>query len=99
MQWGDRSGELVITLSPLQEHSMTHVPHELAEEFPEHREKIHTLKQNDAHFSKMVDDYHKVNREIHRIETGVQPTSEDFEKQLRRQRLALKDKILTQLSG
>ena len=78
---------------------MTNVPHELADEFPEHREKIHTLRQADAHFSKLVDDYHKMNREIHRVETGVQPTGEDFEKQLRRQWLALKDQILNRLSA
>ena len=76
---------------------MTHVPHELAEEFPEAKEQIHTLIQSDVHFAKLADEYHSLNREIHRIETNVAPADEGYEKQLRRQRLALKDQINTYL--
>ncbi|WP_339634339.1 DUF465 domain-containing protein [uncultured Sneathiella sp.] len=76
---------------------MTHVPHELAEEFPESKERIHELTQNDAHFAKLSEEYHSVNRQIHRIETNVAPADEGFEKQLRRQRLSLKDQISTYL--
>ena len=72
---------------------MTHVPHELAEEFPDNKDQIHKLNESDAHFSKMTSEYHMVNREIHRIETSVSPADEGYEKQLRRQRLALKDQI------
>lgn len=72
---------------------MTHVPHELNEEFPELRDRIRDLKATDAHFARLVDEYHDINRTVHRIENNVQPTSEDFEKQLRRQRLLLKDQI------
>lgn len=72
---------------------MSNVPHELADEFPEHREKIHALKTSDAHFARLMDEYHEVNRAIHRAETSVEPTTEDHENQLRRQRLALKDEI------
>ncbi|MEX1036882.1 MAG: DUF465 domain-containing protein [Sneathiella sp.] len=76
---------------------MTHVPHELAEEFPDAKDKIHELTQTDAHFAKLSEEYHSVNRQIHRIETNVAPADEGFEKQLRRQRLALKDEINTYL--
>jgi len=72
---------------------MSHVPHELAEDFPEYREKIHTLKETSAHFAKLAEDYHAVNREIHRMETGLQPTAEEFEHELRRKRVFLKDEI------
>jgi len=72
---------------------MSHVPHELAEEFPNHVQKIHTLNQSDNHFAKLTEEYHRINREIHRIETNVTPADEGYEKQLRRQRLALKDQI------
>ena len=34
---------------------MSHVPHELAEEFPEHVDSIHTLKTTNAHFAKLFD--------------------------------------------
>ncbi|MCC3303701.1 YdcH family protein [Sneathiella sp. HT1-7] len=77
---------------------MSHVPHELAEEFPESKDQIHSLTQSDAHFAKLAEEYHSINREIHRIETNVEPADEGFEKQLRRQRLALKDQISAYLS-
>ncbi len=76
---------------------MSHVPHELAEEFPQNKQAIHTLNQSDNHFAKLANDYHTVNREIHRIETNVAPADERYEKQLRRQRIALKDGISTYL--
>ena len=74
---------------------MSHVPHELHEEFPEAADKIRELNQNDAHFAKLTEEYHTLNRQIHRIETNVGPADEGFEKQLRRQRMALKDQIAT----
>ena len=72
---------------------MTHVPHELAEEFQEHIEKLHELKLSNSHFVKLSDEYHVINREIHRIETGVEPVAEYYETQLRKQRINLKDQI------
>lgn len=77
---------------------MSHVPHELHEEFPNAVDRIHELKISDAHFARLADEYHTVNREIHRMETGIQPVSEDFENQKRRQRLALKDQIAAYLT-
>ena len=76
---------------------MSHVPHELAEEFPEAHDRIHALKTEDQHFAGLTDKYHELNRQIHRIETNVEPAEEGYEKQLRRQRLALKDEISTYL--
>ena len=72
---------------------MSHVAHELAEEFPEEKDKIQELNQKNNHFAKLTEEYHSVNREIHRIETNFAPADEGYEKQLRRQRLALKDEI------
>ena len=76
---------------------MSHVPHELSEEFPNDTQKIHTLNATDAHFQKLSEEYHQVNREIHRIETNITPADEGYEKQLRRKRLAIKDEINTYL--
>ncbi|WP_404414625.1 DUF465 domain-containing protein [Vreelandella aquamarina] len=76
---------------------MSHTPHQLAEEFPEHAERIHDLKQSDAHFAKLVEDYHEVNRQVHRMETEIEPVSTQTEEDTRRQRLALKDKIAAYL--
>ncbi len=78
---------------------MSHTPHELVEEFPEAADRIRELKETDAHFARLADDYHEVNRQIHRIETDIEPASDDFQNQLRRQRLALKDEIAALLNA
>jgi len=78
---------------------MTHTPHELAEEFPEQAEKIHALKQSDAHFVKLVDEYHTLNRAIHRAETGVEPVADFAETNMRKRRMVLKDEIAARLAG
>ncbi len=72
---------------------MSHVPHELAEEFPEHVERIHTLKESNAHFAKLAETYHHINREIHRIEAGIEAASDQRDIALRKERLKLKDEI------
>ncbi len=72
---------------------MSHTPHELAEEFPEKVDAMRDLKQTDAHFSKLSDTYHEVNRAIHRAETNVEPVEELAEVDLRKKRAALKDEI------
>ena len=77
---------------------MTHTPHELAEEFPEAVEKIHALKISDAHFSRLADEYHAVNRDIHRLETRVDTASDAHEADLRKKRVLLKDQIAAILS-
>ena len=73
---------------------MTNVPHELAEEFPEHSARIHELKQSDAHFRHLADEHHRVNREIHRIEVETEPASDVRLEELKKERLALADNIL-----
>lgn len=77
---------------------MAHTPHELAEDFPEHAQKIHDLKLSNAHFARVADEYHVLNRSIHRAETGTEPVSEFTETEMRKSRMALKDEIAAILS-
>lgn len=72
---------------------MSHVPHELAEEFPEHVHRLHELKLSDPHFARLAEEYHAVNRAVHRMETGVEPASDAAEAEMRRRRMHLKDEI------
>ncbi|WP_339851855.1 DUF465 domain-containing protein [uncultured Nisaea sp.] len=72
---------------------MSHVPHELAEEFPDAAEKIHELKLSDARFARLADAYHEVNREIHRIEAEIETTSDAYTEEQKKKRLALKDEL------
>ncbi len=78
---------------------MSHTPYELAEEFPEEAEGLHALKLSSAHFARLFGEYHEVNRQIHRMETHVEPASEAAEAGLRRRRLALKDEIYAGLKA
>jgi uncharacterized protein YdcH (DUF465 family) len=77
---------------------MSHTPHELAEEFPSHVDQMHKLKADNAHFAKLFDEYHEVNRAVHRAETNVEPTDDFNEEEMRKKRMALKDEIWAILS-
>jgi uncharacterized protein len=78
---------------------MTHTPHELSEEFPDKVDRIHELKETDPHFANLADEYHELNRAIHRAETNIEPTDQFHEEELRKKRLALKDQIARLLNG
>ncbi|MCC5970640.1 MAG: DUF465 domain-containing protein [Pararhodobacter sp.] len=76
---------------------MSHTPHELTAEFPDDTEKLHRLKISDAHFARIAEEYHEVNRAVHRAESNVEPMTEATETELRRKRMALKDEIARML--
>lgn len=77
---------------------MSNTPHELIEEFPEQGEVIRQLKEKNAHFARLVDEYHEINRAVHRAETNVEPTDSLHEVDLRKKRMALKDEIARMLA-
>ena len=78
---------------------MSNVPHELAEEFPDHVARIHELKTGNAHFAKLFDEYHDLNRAIHRAETNIEPTDDFHLDEMRKTRLKLKDDIYGMIRG
>jgi len=78
---------------------MSHTPHELHEEFPEHAEKITELKSSDAHFARLAEEYHEINRAVHRAETNVEPMEDLAEGEIRKKRALLKDELYRMLSG
>lgn len=78
---------------------MSHTPHELHEEFPEFAAKIHEMKTSNAHFQRLFEEYHAINRAIHRAETNVEPMESLEEEKLRKQRLHLKDQLHAMLAG
>ncbi|MBO6638987.1 MAG: YdcH family protein [Roseitalea sp.] len=78
---------------------MAHTPHELAEEFPEHVEKMSEMKVSNAHFARLFDDYHEINRAIHRAETDIEPTDDFNMEDMRKKRMHLKDEIYGMLTG
>ncbi len=78
---------------------MSHVPHELAAEFPEFKQRIHDLKVSDRHFLRLFDEYHVVNREVHRAEAAGLNISDEHYEDLKKQRMTLKDKLFTILQA
>ena len=66
--------------------------HDLHHEFPQHAERIHDLKVGNAHFRKLFDEYHHVNKDIHRLETSEVYTDEELNR-LRKKRLHLKEDL------
>lgn len=77
---------------------MSHTPHELADEFPQDRDLIHRLKLDDAHFARLAEEYHTVNRTIHRIESEAEAASDERMESLKKERLALADQISAMLA-
>jgi uncharacterized protein YdcH (DUF465 family) len=78
---------------------MSHVQHELAQKFPEKTDRIHTLKTSDAHFSRLFDEYHDLNRRIHRIESRGTDRSREMMKELKLQRITLLDELTAMLDA
>ena len=71
--------------------------HDLLHEFPEKKEKIHELKTTNTHFRKIFDEYHQTDHDIHSIESGATPTTDEHLNELRMKRVNLKDSVYTYL--
>jgi uncharacterized protein YdcH (DUF465 family) len=71
--------------------------HPLIAEFPEQREAIHALKMENAHFQRLMDSYEKVDKEIVRMEEGIETPADEALTGLKKERLDLKDQIAEML--
>ncbi len=78
---------------------MSNTPHELHDEFPAEAERIHALKVSNAHFARLAEEYHDLNRQVHRAETGVEPVDQFAEVEMRKKRAALKDELYRMLAA
>lgn len=67
--------------------------HRLAEEFPEYRDRIHDLKDRDAEFAQLYDEYIRVDKEIYRIEEQIETPSDDYTEELKKKRVVIKDRL------
>ncbi|MEO1722993.1 MAG: DUF465 domain-containing protein [Pseudomonadota bacterium] len=78
---------------------MSHVPHELPEMLGAEPAAISAKIAEDAHFAKEAEEYHRLNRAIHRAETDIEPCSDDHLHELKRRRLALLDTLKQAFEG
>ena len=74
-----------------------HTPNELHDAFPEATEALHHLKLTNAHFARLAEQHHEVNREIHRIESEIEAASDERIEALKKERLHLLDEIAAML--
>ena len=68
-------------------------PHDLHHEFPEYGEAIHALKLSNAHFARLFDEYHELNKHVQRVEMLAELTTDAELEELKKQRLKLKDDL------
>lgn len=78
---------------------MLNEKHDLVHELPEYRDTIHNLKMTDEHFAQLFDEYHEVDHEIHRIETGVETPSDEYLEERKKLRLSLKDQLFEMIKN
>ena len=71
--------------------------HDLHHEFPEFHDEIHDLKMNDTHFARLFKESHEVNKEVIRIEEGVENTTDQYLEERKLKRLNLKDNLFVML--
>ncbi|MEP9412588.1 MAG: DUF465 domain-containing protein [Candidatus Brocadia sp.] len=76
---------------------MQYEHHDLVHEFPEYREKIHNLKMTNEHFRELFYAYHKLDREVFRVENNIEPRSDVALEELKKRRLAIKDELFQML--
>lgn len=76
---------------------MSHVPHELHDEFPAAAAALHRLKMNSPQFNLLADRHHALNHEIYRIEAGLDAASDARAETLKKERLALLDQVAAML--
>lgn len=73
--------------------------HSLVNELPEFKDRIHALKTSDRHFQKLFDEYHDIDKDIHRLESEDSPVSDEHMESLKKQRLLLKDQLYVMLQA
>jgi uncharacterized protein YdcH (DUF465 family) len=76
---------------------MSESHHDLAHEFPEHKDRIHELKTHDEHFKGLAERYHDLVKELHQIEVGEETPGDDYVEELKKKRLAVMDEIAAML--
>lgn len=72
--------------------------HPLITEFPEYREKIHTLKTTSLHFAHLAEQYEEVDKHICRAEDSPEGYTDSHMHELKAKRLHLKDELYKALS-
>jgi len=71
--------------------------HNLVNELPEYKDRIHDLKMSNKHFANQYDKYHEIDEQVLRIEEGIENTSDEYLEELKKRRLAFKDELFAMI--
>jgi uncharacterized protein YdcH (DUF465 family) len=71
--------------------------HSLLKEFPEYRERIHTLKTGNPLFATLYKEYQELDKQIFRIEEEIETPSDQYTEDLKKKRVRLKDQLYDML--
>lgn len=71
--------------------------HPLIKDFPELREQLHELRQDDRQFAQLADEYEALDKRICRIEEGSELLGDAALAGLKQSRVALKDDLARRL--
>jgi uncharacterized protein len=78
---------------------MEHISDALAEEFAGKEAAIHKLKTESAHFRRLLDDNEQLFRDIHRMQTDVEPVDDATRESYERRRLKVLDEIAAMITA
>ena len=73
--------------------------HDVLHEFPNLKDKINELHDNNPDFAQMMDEHDQLDNKIRNLEEHDQPVSDFHMEDLKKQRALLKDKIYDFLRG
>lgn len=73
--------------------------HPLNEEFPDQHDAIHELKTTNAHFRRLMEEYETVDKEVFRMEEGIETPEDAVLTEEKKRRLHLKDQIAEMIRG
>lgn len=71
--------------------------HDLKHEFPELRERIAELSENDPRFAEMMAEHDEIDDRIRGLEQANQPVTDEHMEDLKRRRAMLKDRLYARL--
>ena len=77
---------------------MSHFLHDLHSEFPDDAGILHQLKLSGGRFPTLAEEYHAHNKEIQRIENGIEAASDGRLEELKKQRLLMLDEVSVMIS-
>lgn len=77
--------------------SMLGQNHDVYHEFPEYAERIDKMRAHNLDFARLVDAYTEINREVIRIEQGIEPRDHFYFEELKKKRLVHKDLLYRML--